>query len=183
MFGHIGRSPSFDVGTTGPMPYRQDYECETRPCKACFGMDLCFLGLVFSGFKETPYSLDREDSDRRGHSLWLSITRRCNVAMTRRTVGYRAVTRWIVLTLSPKSGLGTESGLVAGRGDLTEIANSRSWGKFCDSDRIVPSPSCSASGPWRWVGWQSCSCLIVGWPVGSFISNSGVGRSIGHVLV
>ncbi|WZZ65051.1 hypothetical protein YC2023_076421 [Brassica napus] len=24
------------------------------------------------GFKETPYSLDREDSDRRGHGLWLS---------------------------------------------------------------------------------------------------------------
>ncbi|WZZ44746.1 hypothetical protein YC2023_041005 [Brassica napus] len=33
-----------------------------------------------SGFKETPYSLDREDSDKRGHSQWLSITRRCNVA-------------------------------------------------------------------------------------------------------
>ncbi|KAF3549043.1 hypothetical protein DY000_02006702 [Brassica cretica] len=37
-------------------------------------------GLVFppshSGFKEIPYSLDREDSDRRGHGLWLSITRR-----------------------------------------------------------------------------------------------------------
>ncbi|KAF3523656.1 hypothetical protein F2Q69_00049994 [Brassica cretica] len=46
-----------------------------------------------SGFKETPYSLDREDSDERGHVLWLSITRRCNVAMTRRTVGCRAVTR------------------------------------------------------------------------------------------
>ncbi|CAN6931730.1 unnamed protein product [Brassica oleracea] len=28
--------------------------------------------LVPGGFKETPYSLDREDSDRRGHGLWLS---------------------------------------------------------------------------------------------------------------
>ena len=24
--GHIGRSPGFDVDTTGPMPYRLDYE-------------------------------------------------------------------------------------------------------------------------------------------------------------
>ncbi|WZZ15100.1 hypothetical protein YC2023_108189 [Brassica napus] len=55
--------------------------------------ELCFLGLVPSGFKETPYSLDREDSDERCHVLWLSITRRCNVAVTRRTVGCRAVTR------------------------------------------------------------------------------------------
>ncbi|KAF3490460.1 hypothetical protein F2Q69_00054752 [Brassica cretica] len=76
--------------------FHLELRCETRPCKACFGMDLCFLGLVFSGFKETPYSLDREDSERRSHGLWLSIRRRCNVAMTRRTVGYRAVTRWIV---------------------------------------------------------------------------------------
>ncbi|CAN6989860.1 unnamed protein product, partial [Brassica rapa subsp. trilocularis] len=29
---------------------------------------------------------------------------------------------------------------------------SRSWSKVCDSDRIVPSPSRSASGPWCWVG-------------------------------
>ncbi|KAF2609093.1 hypothetical protein F2Q68_00044066 [Brassica cretica] len=28
--------------------------------------------LVPGGFKEIPYSLDREDSDRRGHGLWLS---------------------------------------------------------------------------------------------------------------
>ncbi|WZZ03189.1 hypothetical protein YC2023_089110 [Brassica napus] len=40
-----------------------------------------------------PYSLDREDSDERGHVLWLSITRRCNVVVTRRTVGCRTVTR------------------------------------------------------------------------------------------
>ncbi|KAF3579880.1 hypothetical protein DY000_02030767 [Brassica cretica] len=32
----------------------------------------CFLNLVPSGFKETPYSLDREHSERRGHGLWLS---------------------------------------------------------------------------------------------------------------
>ncbi|KAF3552627.1 hypothetical protein DY000_02007631 [Brassica cretica] len=49
--------------------------------------------LVPGVFKETPYSLDREDSDERGHVLWLSITRRCNMAVTRRTVGCRAVTR------------------------------------------------------------------------------------------
>ncbi|KAF3576933.1 hypothetical protein DY000_02033035 [Brassica cretica] len=49
--------------------------------------------LVPGGFKETPYSLDREDSDEWGHVLSLSITRRCNVAVTRRTVGRRAVTR------------------------------------------------------------------------------------------
>ncbi|WZZ27246.1 hypothetical protein YC2023_010647 [Brassica napus] len=82
--GHIGRSPGCDVDTTGPMPYRLDYE---------YWLILSFLALVHSGFKETPYSLDREDSDERGHVLWLSITRWCNVAVTRRTVGCRAVTR------------------------------------------------------------------------------------------
>ncbi|WZZ25864.1 LOW QUALITY PROTEIN: hypothetical protein YC2023_009265 [Brassica napus] len=46
-----------------------------------------------SGFKETPYSLDREDSDERSHVLCLSITRQCNVAVTRRTVDCHAVTR------------------------------------------------------------------------------------------
>ncbi|KAF3607985.1 hypothetical protein DY000_02046827 [Brassica cretica] len=25
IFGHIGRSPSCDIGSTGPMPYRPDY--------------------------------------------------------------------------------------------------------------------------------------------------------------
>ncbi|KAF3560266.1 hypothetical protein F2Q69_00013047 [Brassica cretica] len=65
------RYPGCDVDTTGPMPYRLDY----------------------NGLKETPYSLDREDSDERGHVILLSITRRCNVAVTRRTVGCRAVTR------------------------------------------------------------------------------------------
>ncbi|WZZ62560.1 hypothetical protein YC2023_062667 [Brassica napus] len=95
------RSPGCDVDTTGPMPYRLDYES--------------FLGIIessvcyadSSGFKETPYSLDREDSDERGHVLWLSITQQCNMAVTRRTVDCRAV-----LTLSPKSGLDTGLGLV-----------------------------------------------------------------------
>ncbi|WZY99966.1 hypothetical protein YC2023_072295 [Brassica napus] len=65
-----------------------------QPATSCLEhCELCFLGLVPSGFKETPYSLDREDSDERCHVLWLSITRRCNVAVTRRTVGCRAVTR------------------------------------------------------------------------------------------
>ncbi|KAF2564304.1 hypothetical protein F2Q70_00017629 [Brassica cretica] len=35
-------------------------------------VDYCFLDLVPSGFKETPYSLDREHSERRGHGPWLS---------------------------------------------------------------------------------------------------------------
>ena len=29
---------------------------------------------------------------------------------------------------------------------------------------------------------QSCSCLIVGWPVGHSSPTLGVGKSIGHVL-
>ncbi|KAF3535486.1 hypothetical protein F2Q69_00019476 [Brassica cretica] len=100
-----------------------------------YGLDIC-------GFKETPYSLDREDSDERGHVLWLSITRWCNVAMTRRTVDCRAVTRRtvgrgrlkvpssgpcgrkIVLTLSPKFGSGTGLGLVCIWFPLFEA---RSW--------------------------------------------------------
>ncbi|WZZ25863.1 hypothetical protein YC2023_009264 [Brassica napus] len=50
---------------------------------------------------------------------------------------------------------------------------SRSWSKFCDSDRIVPSPSRSASRPWCWVG-RSVMFLFDCWlAVGSIISNPG----------
>ncbi|WZZ15575.1 hypothetical protein YC2023_108664 [Brassica napus] len=51
----------------------------------------------------------------------------------------------------------------------------RSWSKVCDSDRIVPSPSHVAL-PDHGVGLdgQSCSCLIVGWPVG--LSSPTLGR-------
>ncbi|WZZ81632.1 hypothetical protein YC2023_102204 [Brassica napus] len=68
-------------------------EVEISSVQSSQDVPWCFLGLVPSGFKETPYSLDREDSDERVHVLWLSITRRCNVAVTRRTVDCRAVTR------------------------------------------------------------------------------------------
>ncbi|CAG7863430.1 unnamed protein product, partial [Brassica rapa] len=79
------------------------------------------------------------------------------------------VTRAQVLTLSPKSGLGTGLGLM-----------------FCDSDRIVPSPSRSASGPWCWVGRSVMflfDCWLAGWP---FISNPGywtVDRSCSCLIV
>ncbi|WZZ13682.1 hypothetical protein YC2023_106771 [Brassica napus] len=40
---------------------------------------------------------------------------------------------------------------------------SRSWSKVCDSDRIVPSPSRSASGPWCWtLGTHSNIDLVTG---------------------
>ena len=32
--------------------------------------------------KETLFSLDREDSNRRSHGLWMSVTRRCNGRVT-----------------------------------------------------------------------------------------------------
>ncbi|KAF3595954.1 hypothetical protein DY000_02020762 [Brassica cretica] len=75
------RSPSCDVGTAGPMPYRPDYY----------------------GLKETPYSLDQEDSDRRGHGLWLSDYTK-DIADREEE---HEVTMAQVLTLSPKSGLGS----------------------------------------------------------------------------
>ncbi|WZY99878.1 hypothetical protein YC2023_072207 [Brassica napus] len=52
---------------------------------------------------------------------------------------------------------------------------SRSWSKVCDSDRIVPSPSRSAPGPWCWVGRSVMflfDCWLAGWP---FISNPWCG--------
>ncbi|WZZ15333.1 hypothetical protein YC2023_108422 [Brassica napus] len=63
---------------------------------------------------------------------------------------------------------------------------SRSWSKVCDSDRIVPSPSHSASGPWCWVGRSVMflfDCWLAGWP---FISNPGyctVDRSCSCLIV
>ncbi|KAF3610822.1 hypothetical protein DY000_02049179 [Brassica cretica] len=138
------------------------------------------------GFKETPYSLDRDDSDERGHVLWLSITRRYNVAVTRRTVGCRAVP-----TLSLKSGLGTGFGLVCIWFPLLEA---RSWqeaksnlvtvclGLAFIACRGVNFVTLAGSSLIRHVALldhgvgldgQSYSCLIVGRPVGSFISNPG----------
>ncbi|WZY99924.1 hypothetical protein YC2023_072253 [Brassica napus] len=55
---------------------------------------------------------------------------------------------------------------------------SRSWSKVCDSDRIVPSPSRSASGPWCWVGRSVMflfDCWLAGWP---FISNPWCGSKV-----
>ncbi|KAF2551734.1 hypothetical protein F2Q68_00033697 [Brassica cretica] len=87
-------------------------------------------------------------------------------------------TIWVP-TLSPKSGLGTGFGLVCiwfpllearswqeAKSNLVMVALGKddqiawcwtlgppeSWSKFCDFDRIVPSPSRSASGTWCWVG-------------------------------
>ncbi|KAF2598474.1 hypothetical protein F2Q68_00010284 [Brassica cretica] len=42
-----------------------------------------------------------------------------------------------------------------------------SWSNFCDSDRIIPSPSRSASGPWYWVG-RSVMFLFDCWLAGRF---------------
>ncbi|WZZ14910.1 hypothetical protein YC2023_107999 [Brassica napus] len=56
---------------------------------------------------------------------------------------------------------------------------SRSWSKVCDSDRIVPSPSHSASGPWWLVGRSVMflfDCWLAGWP---FISNPWCGSRSG----
>ncbi|KAF3502334.1 hypothetical protein F2Q69_00042260 [Brassica cretica] len=61
-----------------------------------------------------------------------------------------------------------------------------SWSKVCDSDRIVPSPSRSASEPWCWVGRSVMflfDCWLAGWP---FISNPGcwtVDRSCSCLIV
>ncbi|CAG7870424.1 unnamed protein product [Brassica rapa] len=55
---------------------------------------------------------------------------------------------------------------------------SRSWSKVCDSDRIVPGPSRSASGPWCWVGRSVMflfDCWLAGWP---FMSNPWCGSSV-----
>ncbi|KAF3537368.1 hypothetical protein F2Q69_00019920 [Brassica cretica] len=44
---------------------------------------------------------------------------------------------------------------------------SRSWSKFCDSDRIVPNSSRSASGLWCWVE-RLAMFLFDCWLVGRF---------------
>ncbi|KAG5373775.1 hypothetical protein IGI04_042900 [Brassica rapa subsp. trilocularis] len=84
----------------------------------------CFLDLVPSGFKETPYSLDREHSERRGHVLWLS-------------------------------GRGVNFVTLTGSSLTRHVA--------------LPDHSVGLDG-------QSCSCLIVGWPVGLSSPTLGVDR-------
>ncbi|KAF2574763.1 hypothetical protein F2Q70_00002959 [Brassica cretica] len=130
-----------------------------------------------------------------------------NRAALQSTVGCR-----VVLTLSPKSGLGwwilKLCGIIGwaimflsdcwstgsrylkldhGRRLRVEAAsllsNVRSWSNFCDYDRIIPSRSRSASGPWCWVGRSVMflfDCWLAGWP---FISSPWCGSSVGHVLV
>ncbi|KAG5388035.1 hypothetical protein IGI04_029576 [Brassica rapa subsp. trilocularis] len=87
VLGHIGRTTGTMVSLVESCLVRIwnfIFRLGSRLSLCCVSVPTCFLGLVPSGFKETPYSLDREDSERRDHGLWL---------MTRRTVGYRAVTR------------------------------------------------------------------------------------------
>ncbi|WZZ15335.1 hypothetical protein YC2023_108424 [Brassica napus] len=54
------RTVRWTIWITGLRPYRPDYWYYVFPRPRT------------SGFKETPYSLDREDSERRDHGLWLS---------------------------------------------------------------------------------------------------------------
>ncbi|KAG5374404.1 hypothetical protein IGI04_042281 [Brassica rapa subsp. trilocularis] len=113
-------------------------------------------------------------------------------------------TIWVtVLTLSPKSGLGTGLGLMfpllearswqEAKSNLVTVALGKDdriawcWTlgppvrvakpyaltqrtsrgvKVCDSDRIIPNPSRSASGPWCWVGRSVMflfDCWLAGW--------------------
>ncbi|KAF3590728.1 hypothetical protein DY000_02025159 [Brassica cretica] len=89
IFGHIGRSPSCDVGTTGPMPYRPDYEdsCVECVCRQQV-RNPPMLGMFWGGLVFPRPRIQR------------------------------------VLTLSPKSGLGTRLGLVCIWFPLLEA---RSW--------------------------------------------------------
>ncbi|KAF2533267.1 hypothetical protein F2Q70_00030178 [Brassica cretica] len=125
--------------------------------------------LSLSGFKETPYSLDREDSDERGHVLWLSITRWCNVAVTRRTVDCRAVTRRTVgrgRLKVPSSGLcGCKAlslelaGRVSGRTGMGRRVNFMTLAGLSLARHVaLPDHGVGLDG-------QSCSYLIVGWAV------------------
>ncbi|WZZ59161.1 hypothetical protein YC2023_059268 [Brassica napus] len=57
-------------------------------------LNRCFLDLVPSGFKEIPYSLDREDSEERGHGLWLSLFRKCILITTHYNIGKRFDNCW-----------------------------------------------------------------------------------------
>ncbi|WZY99630.1 hypothetical protein YC2023_071959 [Brassica napus] len=217
-----------------PSPLRSTSSFSPR---TLFLIEVVFCGWCRHGFKETPYSLDREDSDERCHVLWLSITRRCNVAVTRRTVGCRAdiadreeeheVTRAQVLTLSPKSGLGwwilKLCGIIGWPIMFLfdcwfPLLEARSWQEAKSNlvtvalgkdDRIAwswtlgppagPIRSNTTLGRGRGVKFvtltglslarhvalpdhgvgldgQSCSCLIVGWPVGLSSPILGVSR-------
>ncbi|KAF2618982.1 hypothetical protein F2Q68_00039859 [Brassica cretica] len=141
---------------------------------------LVFPHLVPSGFKETPYSLDREDSDERGHVLWLSITRRCNVAVTRRTVDCRAVTRRTVGSgrlKVPSFGLcGCKAlshelaGRVSGLNGLGCGVNFVTLTRLSLA-RLIALPDHGVG-----LDGQSCSCLIVGWPVSLSSPTLSVGR-------
>ncbi|KAF3592853.1 hypothetical protein DY000_02024060 [Brassica cretica] len=54
-------------------------------------------------------------------------------------------------------------------GDHNSLSNIRSWSKFCDSDRIIPNPSRTASGPWCWVG-RPIMFLFDCWLAGCLVS-------------
>ncbi|KAF3563089.1 hypothetical protein DY000_02017417 [Brassica cretica] len=116
---------------------------------------------ILSGFKETLYSLDQEDSDEWGHVLWLSITRRCNVAVIRRTVGCPAVTRRTV----GRGRLKVPSSGLCGRGVKLVTLTGSSLARHV----ALPDHGVGLDG-------QSCSCLIVGWPIGLSSPTLGVGR-------
>ncbi|WZZ26880.1 hypothetical protein YC2023_010281 [Brassica napus] len=194
IFGHIGRSPGCDVDTTGPMPYRLDYEDN---CVECV--------LPTAGAK--PAHARHVEGDPKDCRLSRGDPKDC---------GPRSV-----LTLSPKSGSGTRLGLgvdiKAMRFPLLEArlwqeAKSNLVTSLGKDDRIAwcwtlgppagPSRAGRVSGrtgrgrgvnfvtlagssltrhvalPDHGVGLdgQSCSCLIVDWPVGLSSPTLGVGR-------
>ncbi|KAG5373710.1 hypothetical protein IGI04_042974, partial [Brassica rapa subsp. trilocularis] len=139
---------------------------------------MCFFGLVPSGFKETPYLLDREDSERRDHGLWLSDY------TTSVVEGYGTLEFPLLEARSWQEAKSNFVTVSLGKDDRIAscwtLGPPVSWTKVYDSDRIAPSPSRSASGPWCWVGQSVMflfDCWLAGWP---FISNPWCGSSVGH---
>ncbi|KAG5397416.1 hypothetical protein IGI04_019230 [Brassica rapa subsp. trilocularis] len=139
--------------------------------------------------------------------FWPSLLRSTSCFSPRTLFSAGGWTIWVtVLTLSPKSGLGTGLGLVCicyCRPDvgLFPLLEARSWQEAKSNLVTVAlgrgvkfvtltglSLARHVALPDHGVGLdgQSCSCLIVGWPVGSFISNPGcwtVDRSCSCLIV
>ncbi|WZZ72535.1 hypothetical protein YC2023_083905 [Brassica napus] len=110
MFGHIGRSPSFDVGTTGVLSLRSFLGIVCRVLCQQQVRNLPMLGMFWDGLVFPRPRIQRDCGLSRGDPMDSGP----------RSVESSFFWPFVVLTLSPNSGLGTESGLFP-------LLEARSW--------------------------------------------------------
>ncbi|WZZ89565.1 hypothetical protein YC2023_118144 [Brassica napus] len=172
IFGHIGRSPGCDVDTTGPMPYRLDYEDNCVECVLCRQQvrNPPMLGMFWGGLVFPRPRIQRvlTLSPKSGLGWW--ILKLCGSRYLEVGLWQEAKSNLVTVALGCKALFLDAAGRVSGRTGRGRGVNFVTLaGSSLTRHVALPDHGVGLDG-------QSCCCLIVGWPVGLSSPTLGVGR-------